>query len=243
MTEGEGVWSPYTPALARGELRRMADPAFYVQDFVREALRPWPDNRTLTIVCHGHSVPAGYFATPHIDTFAAYPHLWLRRLKERFPWALINVVTTAIGGEHAESGAARFASDVLALRPDIITIDYGLNDRELGLRRARVAWERMIAEAREARATVILLTPTWDAWDGHQHRLRDDALTAHARLIRDLAISADVGLADAYAAFERATAAGVDVATLLSWPNHPNRRGHELVTDELMRWIPLALPG
>lgn len=220
----------------------MADPALYLRDFVREALRAWPDNRALTIACHGHSVPAGYFATPHVDTFAAYPHLWHRRLKERFPWALINVVTTAIGGENAESGAARFATDVLALRPDVVTIDYGLNDRDLGPQRARAAWERMLAGAGEARAKVILLTPTWDAWDGRHNGVRDDALAAHARLIRDLATSTDVGLADAYAAFEREVAAGVDVSTLLSWPNHPNRRGHELVTDELMRWIPLALP-
>jgi lysophospholipase L1-like esterase len=74
-----------------------------------------------------------------VDTFAAYPHLWHRRLKERFPWAIFNVVTTATGGEDAESGAARFGSDVLALRPDLITIDYGLNDRGLGLQRARAA--------------------------------------------------------------------------------------------------------
>jgi acyl-CoA thioesterase-1 len=220
----------------------MADPTYYLQDLVRDALRAWPDNRTLTIACHGHSVPAGYFAAPHVDTFAAYPHLWHRRLKERFPWAVFNVITTAIGGEHAESGAARFASDVLALRPDLVTIDYGLNNRGLGLERARAAWERMIVAAQEAKAKVILLTPTWDIWDGDPGVQRDDALAAHARLIRDLAVSTDVGLADAYAAFERHVERGGDLSDLLSWPNHPNRRGHELVADELMRWIPFALP-
>jgi hypothetical protein len=117
----------------------MADPAQYLLDLVHAALGTWPDNRTLMIACHRHSVPAGSFATPLVDTFAAYPHLWHRRLKERFPWAIFNVVTTAIGGEDAESGAARFSSDVLALRPDLINIDYGLNDRSLGLQRARAA--------------------------------------------------------------------------------------------------------
>jgi acyl-CoA thioesterase I len=67
----------------------------------------WPDNRMLMIACRGHSVPTGYFATPLVDTFSAYPHLWPRRLKERFPWAIFNVVTTVIGGEDAESGATR----------------------------------------------------------------------------------------------------------------------------------------
>ena len=62
----------------------------------------WPDNRTVNIVCHGHSVPAGYFATPRVDTFHAYPHLLHRGLKERYPFAVINVIVTAIGGENSE---------------------------------------------------------------------------------------------------------------------------------------------
>ncbi|WP_342481353.1 hypothetical protein NST07_08230 [Paenibacillus sp. FSL L8-0340] len=41
----------------------------------KELKRQWPENRTLNIVCHGHSVPSGYFATPIVDTFHAYPHL------------------------------------------------------------------------------------------------------------------------------------------------------------------------
>ena len=52
----------------------------------------WPKNRTITIVCHGHSVPSGYFRTPVVDTFNAYPHLLHLGLKERFPNAVINVI-------------------------------------------------------------------------------------------------------------------------------------------------------
>ncbi|MBN8788466.1 MAG: hypothetical protein J0I84_15360, partial [Terrimonas sp.] len=33
----------------------------------------WPNNRTINIVFHGHSVPAGYFKTPDIKTLEAYP--------------------------------------------------------------------------------------------------------------------------------------------------------------------------
>ena len=33
----------------------------------------------------GHSVPAGYFAIPFVDTFNAYPHLLHLGLKQRFP--------------------------------------------------------------------------------------------------------------------------------------------------------------
>ena len=66
-------------------------------------------------------------------TVNAYPHLIHRALKERYPTAVINVIVTAIGGEASESGAARFERDVLSLKPDLVLIDYGLNDRGLGL--------------------------------------------------------------------------------------------------------------
>src|SRR5512145_606408 len=113
-------------------------PDKYLDGVVSELSRQWPQNRTVHIVCHGHSVPAGYFRTPVVDTFNAYPHLLHRGLKERFPYAVVNVVVTAIGGENSEAGAKRFERDVLAMRPDVVTIDYGLNDRGIGLSRAEV---------------------------------------------------------------------------------------------------------
>ncbi|MEN6427970.1 MAG: SGNH/GDSL hydrolase family protein [Phycisphaerales bacterium] len=99
----------------------MPDP--YLLSVTTELSRQWPQNRTVNIVCHGHSVPAGYFRTPVVDTFNAYPHLLHRGLKERFPYAVVNVIVTAIGGENSESGAKRFERDVVALRPDVVTID------------------------------------------------------------------------------------------------------------------------
>ena len=47
-----------------------ADRETYLADFCAEARKTWPANRTLNVVCHGHSVPAGYFNTPDVRTFA-----------------------------------------------------------------------------------------------------------------------------------------------------------------------------
>ena len=33
----------------------------------------WPSNRIITIVCHGHSVPAGYLQPPAVSSFEAIP--------------------------------------------------------------------------------------------------------------------------------------------------------------------------
>jgi lysophospholipase L1-like esterase len=199
--------------------------------------RNWPTDRTLNIVCHGHSVPAGYFKTPVVDTFNAYPHLLHRGLKAQFPTAVINVIVTAVGGEQSESGAKRFERDVLSLRPDVMTIDYSLNDRRIGLARAEAAWRSMITNATARGIKVILLTPTPDM--GAKLDDPDDPLNQHAEQVRRLARVHGVGLADSLAAFQKALRAGTALPELMSQGNHPNRTGHELVAAELLHWFTL----
>jgi lysophospholipase L1-like esterase len=180
-------------------------------------------------------VPSGYFKTPRVDTFDAYPHLLHREIKERFPFAVVNVIVTARGGENSANGAARFARDVLAIHPDVVTIDYSLNDRGIGLVRARTAWANMISQSLAAKARVILLTPTADL----ASRLKDpaDPLNQHAEQVRALAREFDVALADSLAAFRRHVAGGGNLADLMSQGNHPNRAGHELAVRELLPWF------
>lgn len=221
-------------ALHLGALQA-ADPTAFRQPLVQLLETKWPANRTVTIVCHGHSVPAGYFRTPVVQSFDAYPHLLHQALKERYPYAVVNVIVTAIGGEESESGAKRFARDVMSLRPDVVTIDYGLNDRGIGLERARKAWESMIEAAQQGGAKVLLLTPSWDL-SAHPEST-DDPLAQHARQIRELAIQHHTGLADSFEAFLRSRRSGIDLETLMSQSNHPNRSGHELILQGLLPWF------
>ena len=210
----------------------------YLADLSTELRMHWPKNRLLHVVCHGHSVPAGYFATPMVDTFNAYPHLLHCLLKSRFPYAVLNVIVTAIGGESADAGAERFAADVLSHVPCVVTIDYGLNDRRIGMAAAENAWRMMIEQALARDTRVILLTPTpeitWSNPDDPQIQL----LRQHAEQIRRLAGEYAIGVADSLLAFERAIANGSHLQNLLSWPNHPNRAGHQLVAAEIAHWFP-----
>ncbi len=144
---------------------------------IAEMLRAhWPENRTINIVCHGHSVPAGYFATPMVDSLNAYPHILYVDLKHRFPYAVINMIVTAIGGEDSVSGATRFERNVLCHHPDIITIDYGLNDREVGLQKAYASWSNMIQAGLASGAKMLLLTPTADITQAPTYEGKDKSL-------------------------------------------------------------------
>ena len=216
-------------------LREIAVKAEYFLDLCNAMKLEWPKNRAITIVCHGHSVPAGYFKTPAVRIFDAYPMLLHKTLCDRFPTAVINVTVTAIGGENSVKGAERFERDVLSLRPDVVTIDYGLNDRPIGLQAARQAWASMIEKAKAANIKVILLTPTPDM----AAKLDDvaDPLNRHANLIRELAAEYQVGLVDSLATFKKYLHDGGKLEEVMSQGNHPNRKGHELVAAELAEWF------
>lgn len=213
-----------------------ADPTTYLAGIATELSVSWPKNHTVNIVCHGHSVPAGYFKTPAVHAFDAYPHRLHQGLCDRYPYAVINVIVTAIGGEDSEQGAARFEASVLPLRPEVLTIDYALNDRRIGLARSEKAWRTMIEAALKQGIKVILLTPTGDL----SAKLDDpqDPLNLHAALIRRLAAEYHVGLVDSLAQFQNYVHAGGHLEDIMAQVNHPNRKGHELVTAELLKWFP-----
>lgn len=225
----------FLPALLLAVPGQVASPADFSKDLVALFQAEWPKNRTVNIVCHGHSVPAGYFKTPVVQSFDAYPHLLHRAIKERYPHTVVNVIVTAIGGENSEQGAARFEADVLALRPDMVTLDYGLNDRRIGLERAKTAWTAMIRAAQSKKVRVVLLTPSWDLVVKPANAA--DPLFQHADQIRGLAAEFRTGLADSLEAFVRANAEGKPFGDLMSQSNHPNRSGHELILEELRPWF------
>jgi lysophospholipase L1-like esterase len=214
---------------------QVAEVETYLNGTKAELVKQWHKNRTINLVFHGHSVPAGYFKTPDVRTLQSYPYLTLQAVKKAYPFAVVNTITTAIGGENSEQGAARFKRDVLTHRPDVLFIDYALNDRGIGLERARVAWEAMIDEATKANVKVVLLTPTPD----QSVNILDEKspLEQHAQQVRTLAEKHRIGLVDSYAAFQEKKKNGEDVAAYMSQVNHPNEKGHQIVCDLIMRWL------
>lgn len=224
------------------DLQAQAD-STYLKEIRNELRETWPNNRTINLVFHGHSVPSGYFVTPDVRKFESYPHLSLVKIKDKYPTAVVNSITTAIGGEQAERGETRFANEVLSMRPDVLFIDYALNDRGIGLSRAKVAWQKMIDAALAHSFTtrdgevhkvkVILMTPTPDT---REDILSDNTpLAQHAAQIRQLARDNNVGLIDSYQQFKNIVARGESLAPYMAQGNHPNARGHQVVADEIAK--------
>lgn len=212
-----------------------ADPSVYLSDLKTELKKEWPNNRTINLVFHGHSVPAGYFKTPVVNSFDSYPFQVLKTLKEQYPFAVINVINTAIGGENSVSGEKRFESTVLIHQPDVLLIDYALNDRSIGLDQAANAWSKMIQKALKNKIKVILLTPSPDQRVDILEP--NNELEKHAFQIRSLSKKYDVGLVDSYEEFRKKAISGEPVSDYMSQVNHPNAKGHLLIANKITEFF------
>lgn len=213
----------------------VANPADYLIELKTELQKKWPNNRTVNIIFHGHSVPAGYFKTPQVNTLSAYPNLFLKKLKSIYPYAVVNVIVTAIGGENSVQGAERFENDVLVHKPNVIFIDYALNDRRVGLDKAYEAWNLMIKQAKDRSIPVILLTPSPD--QRVDYNSPENELKKHADQIVKLAKENKVGLVDSYKVFDFFYADKERLANYMAQVNHPNQKGHELIADEIIKYF------
>jgi len=218
--------------LVSGSMLPAGDPVLPAP-LLAELKKEWPANRTVNLVFHGHSVPAGYHKTPEVKPFESYPLLALARIKESNPHAVMNAIVTAIGGENSLQGAARFERDVLAMRPDVVFIDYALNDRGLPEAKVEAAWRAMARAAQAKGVSVVFLTPT-GASDVRVDAA-DEPLERCAALIRRVGAEEGVVVADVWAAWKRALGQGTDQASLSSQSNHPNRAGHDLAAREIAR--------
>lgn len=221
----------FLPAQSTSE----ANTTTYLADIKDELMTVWPDSRTINLVFHGHSVPAGYWHGHEVHTLESYPNIVLRKLKAQYPYAVINVIVTAIGGENSVKGQERFTRDVLSHRPDVLFIDYALNDRSVGLEQAREAWEKMIQAALEQNIKIILLTPSPD------QRLDilepENPLVLHADQIKELAQQYHTGLADPFTQFQQIAASDEALSDYMSHVNHPNEKGHEIIAEEIIKWL------
>lgn len=209
----------------------------YLDSLKIELQKRWPNNKQINLVFHGHSVPTGYTTRGVVDRLNAYPYQTLKKVNDLYPYSVVNTITTSIGGEQAEQGAKRFKTEVLNHNPDVLFIDYALNDRGIGLEKAKKAWEQMVQEALEYGTKVILLTPTPDTREDISSD--DSNLAKHSQQIRAIAKKYDVALVDSYKFFK-------DLASIqpldgfMAQGNHVNQKGHQFVADIIANYFKIS---
>jgi lysophospholipase L1-like esterase/pimeloyl-ACP methyl ester carboxylesterase len=185
------------------------------------------------IVCIGDSITGVYY---HSGGMRAYPEMLQIALQKLHPKAKVTVRNAGISGDTSKGGLARLERDVLAHKPHLVTIMFGMND----LVRVPVAdfvanLRQIIQRCRDAGAEVLLCTQN-NIVNSPQRPVAK--LAEYSQAIRDLAKAESLGLADCFAAFEAARAED-EVAWnfLLSDAIHPNMDGHRLFAESIAQTI------
>jgi lysophospholipase L1-like esterase/pimeloyl-ACP methyl ester carboxylesterase len=185
------------------------------------------------IVCIGDSITGVYY---HSGSVRAYPEMLQIALQKLHPKAKVTVRNAGISGDTSKGGLARLERDVLAHKPHLVTIMFGMND----LVRVPVAdfianMTQMIQRCRAAGAEVVLCTQN-SIVDSPQRPMAK--LAEYSQAIRDLAKAESLGVADCFAAFEAVRAKdALEWNLLLSDAIHPNMDGHKLFAETIAKTI------
>ena len=159
-----------------------------------------------TLVCLGDSITQA--ADGYVSVMAAL-------IAARYPERAVRVVNAGVGGNKAPDLLDRLERDVLAYRPDWVTVNVGINDVWHGLEvpangvpleRYEIVVEQIVAWLLESGAQVILATPTVI---GEEDGLApNQQLARYAAAMEKIAVRRGTRLAPTHTGFLRALRAG-----------------------------------
>jgi lysophospholipase L1-like esterase len=184
------------------------------------------------IVCMGDSVTGVYY---HTGGRRAYPEMLEVAIRKAVPKANVTVINAGISGNTTADGLARLDRDVLAHKPQIVTISFGLNDVvRVPPDAFRQNLVTLIERCRGAGAKVVLCTPN-AIMPGSRSIPK---VVEYCEIIRDVAKQQKTGLCDQFAAGESWRRSDAWAWRLsLSDAIHPNMAGHKRMAEELCRVI------
>ena len=182
------------------------------------------NGESLVIGFLGSSITQGSLSSTPKTCYAYLVYEWW---KKSFPNAAFSFVNGGIGGTTSHYGGARAWKDVLRYRPDIVTVDFSVNDdaNEFFEETYEGTLRRLLA-APSAPAVVVLNNVFYDtgknAQDYH-NRIADHYGIPHVS-IKDIV----------YPDVESGKIVRADIT-----PDnlHPNDKGHRLVADEICKLL------
>jgi len=225
--------------------------------FNRAWVEATPAGPRAKVVAFGDSVTLG--ARPGVTEYQTFRHLLQQRLTQQgLP---IQVTNAGLGGNNTNDALVRLQSDVLAERPALAIVMFGINDAAMvdggptARTEPRVALptcvanlKAIIGRLREAKVKVLLCTPTpMSRTYVHQnigayaeHEDINYLLRQYAGAARQVAAEMNVEMVDLFRLFTQRP----DGLDLIEDGNHPFVKGHALIADALTEPVrKLLRPG
>lgn len=220
--------------------------------------RSLQEKDSVLIVAFGDSVTQGWTCLHTRDPQGVYHNQLKQLLENRYSDVTVNMINSGVGGNQASDGLVRIDKDVIRFSPDLVLIEFGLNDSvKNGLAGMKSFKQTMTAIIKRIQqqtdADIVLLTPNFLATSDNQniheeHRRKgyvetaskiqnSSVLARYAQALREIGAERNVAVADIYSRWEQISDV-LDTNTLLAnGLNHPDVRGHRLIAETIMALI------
>ncbi|OHD69616.1 MAG: hypothetical protein A2W19_01005 [Spirochaetes bacterium RBG_16_49_21] len=122
---------------------------------LEKSIKKLKAGETLTIVALGDSLTHGWLVRK------GYLDFMSEMIKSRYPHSTVKIINRGVPGDTAEGGLARLEHDVIDLNPDLVFIQFGLNDAFSGIsaEKFKNTIRIIVAELKaETEAEMLLLT-------------------------------------------------------------------------------------
>ncbi len=188
---------------------------------------------TVRVVCFGDSITGVYYHTGGRRAWCDMLGIGLGKI---YPEARIQMFNAGISGHTTSQGLARMEKDVLAHKPQLVVVMFGMNDV---VRTKSEQFEAnlctIVRRCRASDAAVVLCTPN-SAYPNPTRPMK--RLTQFAQIVRDVATDMSVRLADCFAAYEEIRRKDVTKWRLLmSETIHPGMNGHKFFGEVIAESI------
>lgn len=196
--------------------------------FVEKTRKNLESGCNVTIVAFGDSITAGYCVR------RGFPSVWKELLAEKYPEAVVEMINTGTCGDTSMDGLARLDWAALSYEPDLITINFGINDCVLGLdlEEFEMNFVEMVRRIRAGPNSEILLLSSQPLETPPYDRMVLDYYQAVHRVAKEM----DVGFVNVYGAWMQRVRQGTPLGSMiLSGLDHPNEAGYRVIAEELMK--------
>ncbi|MCJ7445675.1 MAG: GDSL-type esterase/lipase family protein [Methanotrichaceae archaeon] len=197
---------------------------------VKQTLEDLKNGCEVTIVCFGDSITAGY------GVRKGFPYFWREMLQQKYPEARIKLINSGIAGDTTADGMVRLDWAVLSYRPDLVTVNFGINDAlmGIGLYEFKSNLKNIVQDILYGPGSEVLLlssqpleTPTYD-----------ELVVQYYKKIADVANDMEIGFVDVYKAWKKRIKDGIPLSKLiLPRLDHPNEAGYKIIAEELMNFF------
>jgi acyl-CoA thioesterase-1 len=184
----------------------------------------------VVIVAFGDSITAGYAVR------RGFPSFYKEMLQKKYPDAGIDLINSGISGDTTMDGLARLDWDVLSYEPDLVTINFGINDAvmSLGFQEFRENLKQMVRRIRSGPGSEILLLSSQPLETPPYDRL----VMGYYQAIEQVAGEEDAGFVDVYGAWMNRLSQKTPLSSfILAGLDHPNEAGYRIIAEELMSFF------